>query len=704
MRDNFGAVGLRFALLGTLVSMGLAAACGSSTDGPQAVNPNGGNSGSGGASAGNAGRPGGSSGTAGSLGGAQSTEAGAPGDAAGSPPNGDAGDGGAAGGGPVSIHVSPAVLQDARVSKAYTATLTVPGVASDLSWSIVGSLPPGLALGGANMPSASIAGTPTSAGVYPFGIQVKTSLGGNVTQNFTLRVRALPWVLYTTPDGAGAVDLSSGTPGTPHVFSRALATGESVVLLGQQPQGTQLVFGVQNAGAGASGWITSFAGAVPTQGVRVDTPQSTYSTALYFTWSQDGKRLAWTSDITDFGPTHAFVADMSGPAPGVPYEMNGTLPSGGSASNLSVGGTRFFFNEYGPTSGPAGADGNRQMAVDTSTLPPSEPTPLTDWQGVYGTPSADGSRFMYYEQINDSGAGELRVVGVGGAKPIQPVRLHAALTGMQSASYGGSWSADGSSVFFTIDHDASAATTRLYRVRMTADGPLPAEALTDGTALVGQFAPSPDGKRVLYTQGSAPQSADTALYVVDVSGTTPGAAVKVSGPFVAGGTLFPPLQAAAIIWSPDSQHIAYVADALQKGRREAFLVDVVNAPQNPKRLNTSLPSPTSSVEDPKFSPDGSWVELLGDLDTAGVPEQYLVPLTASGPGLPQKIGDTLGAHERYTNSIFWAPDSSYMSYTVNDSVASSSRGAIVAIGNGTASAPIPIASHANSVQFLPAGF
>ena len=79
-------------------------------------------------------------------------------------------------------------------------------------------------------------------------------------------------------------------------------------------------------------------------------------------------------------------------------------------------------------------------------------------------------------------------------------------------------------------------------------------------------------------------------------------------------------------------------------------------------------------------------------------------LTASGPGLPQKIGDTLALHEGYSGSITWAPDSSYLGYTVYDSTAQTTRGAIVSINNGTLSAPMPVASHANNMQFLSAGF
>jgi Tol biopolymer transport system component len=180
----------------------------------------------------------------------------------------------------------------------------------------------------------------------------------------------------------------------------------------------------------------------------------------------------------------------------------------------------------------------------------------------------------------------------------------------------------------------------------------------------------------------------------------------VNGPIVAGGSLFPPNSAVGATWSPDSQHVTYIADALQKGLREAFLVDVVNAPGNPQRLNTSLPGATSGVDSFRFSPDGSWIALHGDLDVAGVKGIYLVKVGAGGPGLPQKLGETLGANEDLPFNIAWAPDASYLSYTVYNANSQTYRAGIVALDGTAVSAPMPVggSAHITSLQFLSAGF
>ena len=217
----------------------------------------------------------------------------------------------------------------------------------------------------------------------------------------------------------------------------------------------------------------------------------------------------------------------------------------------------------------------------------------------------------------------------------KPQLLRPALLGATSAGSGIDWSPDSSSVFFDLypkrrarhRDDALPHAPRSKRRRLAA------QALSDGKGFAQQMYQSPDAKHVYFTQGPSQISQDVNLYVVDVSGDSPSAPVVLNGPLVAGGSLeASQLDQVTARWSPDSTHVAYIADALQKGLREAFIVDAVNAPGKPKRLNTSLPGPTSAITDLGISPDGSWVLLLGDIETAGVPELFLVPLGASGSG------------------------------------------------------------------------
>ncbi len=168
-------------------------------------------------------------------------------------------------------------------------------------------------------------------------------------------------------------------------------------------------------------------------------------------------------------------------------------------------------------------------------------------------------------------------------------------------------------------------------------------------------------------ESSGPLAEDGELWLVDVSGAEPSEAVKLNAPLVAGGGL---AEDGSIVarWSPDSHYVAYLADALQVGMREAFVVDVTD-PGVAKRVNTSLPSATSSVTALEFSPDGAWIAILADLDTAGIREVYVVPFGPAGPGVPQKASGPLTAGETISNGLTWSPDGQYLAFTMSDDVA-----------------------------------
>ncbi len=73
---------------------------------------------------------------------------------------------------PASLTITVNTLKDATVGTPYSTTLTASGGTPPYSWTLVaGALPPGLNLASAG----SIAGTPTTAGQYPFTVLVKDS-------------------------------------------------------------------------------------------------------------------------------------------------------------------------------------------------------------------------------------------------------------------------------------------------------------------------------------------------------------------------------------------------------------------------------------------------------------------------------------------------------------------------------------------------
>jgi hypothetical protein len=83
-----------------------------------------------------------------------------------------------------------------QVGVAYTATLTAAGGTAPYTWSVnAGSLPPGITL----TPTGVLSGTPTTAGSYPFTVNVIDQNNGIATTSITLVVAATLSLTFATP-------------------------------------------------------------------------------------------------------------------------------------------------------------------------------------------------------------------------------------------------------------------------------------------------------------------------------------------------------------------------------------------------------------------------------------------------------------------------------------------------------------------------
>lgn len=90
---------------------------------------------------------------------------------------------------PITVHpalaISTSSLAGASTGQTYSATLAASGGDGNYSWSQVsGSLPPGVALNQAGL----IAGVPSAAGTFTFGVKVTDGLGASVTKTLSLTV------------------------------------------------------------------------------------------------------------------------------------------------------------------------------------------------------------------------------------------------------------------------------------------------------------------------------------------------------------------------------------------------------------------------------------------------------------------------------------------------------------------------------------
>ena len=140
----------------------------------------------------------------------------------------------------------------AYVGAAYTDTLTATGGTTPYTWSLnAGSLPPGITLTSAGV----LAGTPTTAGSYPFSVNVIDHNNGIATASITLVVAAPLALSFPAPPsaqvGTAYSDTLTATGGTaPYTWSVSAGTLPSGITLNST---TGVLAGTPTA-AGTSGF------------------------------------------------------------------------------------------------------------------------------------------------------------------------------------------------------------------------------------------------------------------------------------------------------------------------------------------------------------------------------------------------------------------------------------------------------------------
>ena len=131
------------------------------------------------------------------------------------------------------LAITTTSLPNGTVGAAYSQTLFASGGAGGYTWSVIaGSLPPGLSL-----TSNAIAGTPSSAGSFPFIVQVKYSSGATARQALAVTINPPPLTIATT-------SLPNGTVGTGYSQSLSASGGTGgytwSVIAGSLPPGLSL--------------------------------------------------------------------------------------------------------------------------------------------------------------------------------------------------------------------------------------------------------------------------------------------------------------------------------------------------------------------------------------------------------------------------------------------------------------------------------
>ena len=160
------------------------------------------------------------------------------------------------------------------------------------------------------------------------------------------------------------------------------------------------------------------------------------------------------------------------------------------------------------------------------------------------------------------------------------------------------------------------------------------------------------------------------------------APIKLNGPLVAGGSVFPE----GLQFSPDSSRVLYLADQTTDNVDEIFSVPSVGGAA--VKLNALLPTGGKVFsEGLQFSPDSSRVLYLADQVTNNVNELFSVP---SAGGIIRRLNGPLVANgDVFAAGLQFSPDSSRVLYladqttdTVNELFSVPSAGGVTTKLNG----------------------
>ena len=387
------------------------------------------------------------------------------------------------------------------------------------------------------------------------------------------------------------VDISSGTPGTPQKVNGFLASTRDVTVAGIQfspdsskilyraDQDTDSVFELYQVDTSSPGTPQKVNGILVPGG-------SVYSASFYesFIYSPDNSRILYLADEETDNLRELFLVFSS--SPGTSYKVSGTLPVGRFISNSG-----YFFspdsNKVLYSSDQETASKVELYIVDVSGASPGADQKIN---GAFLTAGSDiwffkfspdsGTVYYHADQVVD-GQYNIYAVDVSGTNPGADLIVNPTVLG--SGVWGESHiTPDGSNLLYRATQD-DIGTDELYLVDTSnlgvstkASGTL----VTDGDVAFNNYLISPDGSLILYL---ADQDTNNMFELYLVNMTNPGISQKVNGTISAGSGIL----SGQYQFSPDSSRMLYVADPDDDGFDELFLVSVSGASPGAAQTVTS---------------------------------------------------------------------------------------------------------------------
>jgi hypothetical protein len=396
--------------------------------------------------------------------------------------------------------------------------------------------------------------------------------------------------------------------------------------------------------------------------------------------SSDGQVVVYRADGNTDGEADVYLVRVDGDVAEEPVRLSDE--HGGAyvvSSFLAPDGSHAIYG--------AGVVGGGYVAVDDYYLvdlepAPGAPVPLGHGDYVYGgVLSEDGSRFAFIED------GVAYAVSLGASAPtavrVSPEVGSARL--VQSLAL----SSDGSRLAMAGDLTTD-GVFELYLVDLSGPSPGPARKASRPLVAGGDVDAgflgiayhrfSPDGRWLAYWADARFDEVPE-LFVVDVSGEAPGSNARVSGDLVAGGEVSRSLESP---FSPDGRMIAYRADQLSDDVSELFVADLSGGePVVARRVNGPLPA-GGGVHSFRFAPDSSGLGYRADQNTDDVVELYYADLRSGEPAAAQRVNANMVSGGDIASPLAFSADGRRLAFAGDLTVDERDEVYLAAIADGAA--------------------